>query len=165
MITLPVPQRVDKLTPFKSRPYLLSLLSGLAVRKHHRQARSFMFLATYPRPATNTSSAVSETLTQTKSYGRPGLIQIPSPKRIFEKKVRELYKAIGWMLSLAVKVVSKQFDGDYWGKFREYLQVHNCKLKKRPTGKPIEIQTIGSRKTYFTSEQELFTSHYPFHFP
>jgi formamidopyrimidine-DNA glycosylase len=70
--------------------------------------------------------------------------------------IRKLAKAIKKVLKDAEKKILKAKPDIISGEVRDFLVIHNAKLKESPTGGKIKIETKGGRKTYFTDEQELF---------
>lgn len=76
--------------------------------------------------------------------------------KIPETKIADLAKAVTKVLQEAVAAIRKAQPGSITGEFREFLKVHTQKTKQSPGGAEIEIKTTGGRKTYYTSEQELF---------
>jgi formamidopyrimidine-DNA glycosylase len=59
-------------------------------------------------------------------------------------------------LNNAEKQIIKTHPDIISGEVRDFLQIHHSKKMKSPTGAAIQYKTSGSRKTYFTDEQELF---------
>ncbi|MFO7446648.1 MAG: DNA-formamidopyrimidine glycosylase family protein [Ignavibacteriaceae bacterium] len=76
--------------------------------------------------------------------------------KIPAKKTKELYDSINKVLTDAVKQIIKRDPDIISGEIREFLKVHNSKLKHTPTGGTIRKEDIGSRITYFTDEQVLY---------
>jgi formamidopyrimidine-DNA glycosylase len=70
--------------------------------------------------------------------------------------VGALAKAIKSVLKNAEKQVSKAAPGIIGGEIRDFLAIHNARNKKSPTGKAIKWKENGGRKTYYTSEQQLY---------
>ncbi len=70
--------------------------------------------------------------------------------------IRRLAKAIKSVLKQAEKQIRKSHPDIISGEVRDFLDIHNARKKQSPTGTAIEYKTVGGRKTYFTSEQELF---------
>jgi formamidopyrimidine-DNA glycosylase len=73
--------------------------------------------------------------------------------KIPDKKFNDLAKAIKHVLKQAQKDIRKAEPDIISGEIREFLKIHNSKKKKSPTGADIRIKS-GSRKTYYTNEQE-----------
>lgn len=76
--------------------------------------------------------------------------------KIPAKAVRSLAAAIKSVLKNAEKQVSKAVPGIIGGEVRDFLSIHNAQNKKSPTGKAIKWKATGGRKTYYTSEQQLY---------
>lgn len=83
-----------------------------------------------------------------------------SPFSICQKippaKVKVLYKSIHKILEDAEKKILKSRPDIINGEVRDFMLVHNSKLKESPGGAEIKKDTGGGRKTYYTDEQELF---------
>ncbi|MEJ5963503.1 DNA-formamidopyrimidine glycosylase family protein [Pedobacter immunditicola] len=71
-------------------------------------------------------------------------------------KVNTLVKSIKSVLLDAEKQLKLAHPDIISGEYREFLKVHGPKIKQSPTGAEVLIKKTGSRKTYYTSEQELF---------
>ncbi|HYE54029.1 MAG TPA: DNA-formamidopyrimidine glycosylase family protein [Chitinophagaceae bacterium] len=76
--------------------------------------------------------------------------------KIPDARIKELAKAIPAVLKNAEKQILKTHPDIIAGEVRDFLDVHNSKKKKSPTGGAILHATVGSRKTYYTEEQELY---------
>lgn len=76
--------------------------------------------------------------------------------KIPEAKIKELVKVIKDVLEDAEKQILKTHPDIIAGEVRDFLVVHHTKSKQTPTGATIHQKEVGSRKTYFTDEQELF---------
>lgn len=77
--------------------------------------------------------------------------------KIPAKKIAMLAKAIRSVLTNAQKQIKKTNPDIISGEMREFLQVHNSKKEKSPTGALIKVKSTGGRKTYYTDEQEEFS--------
>lgn len=71
-----------------------------------------------------------------------------------DKKIKELVKAIKKVLQDATKRIHEAHPGLITGEAKEFLLVH--RQKESPTGAPVKVEKSGSRKTYYTDEQELY---------
>lgn len=76
--------------------------------------------------------------------------------KIPAEKITALSKSIKKVLENAEKQISKSNPGIISGEVRDFLVIHNPKKKKSPDGAVIHTKVSGSRKTYYTEEQELF---------
>lgn len=72
-------------------------------------------------------------------------------------KIETLVKSIKAVLLDAENQLKLTHPDIISGEYREFLKIHGPKIKVGPTGGEVLIKKIGSRKTYYTSEQELFT--------
>src|SRR5450432_614813 len=72
-----------------------------------------------------------------------------------DEKIRELVKSIPKVLKEATKKIDKAYPGKINDEVKEFLKIHR-RTEKSPTGRPILIDTKGSRKTYYTDEQVLY---------
>lgn len=77
--------------------------------------------------------------------------------KIPEVKIGELAKAIKIVLEKAEKEIFNKHPGIISGEVRDFLLIHHPDKKESPNGALIHTKKTGSRKTYFTDEQELFT--------
>jgi len=73
-----------------------------------------------------------------------------------ENKIKELAKSIQTVLGNAEKQIMKTHPEIVSGEIRDFLVVHQPKKKQTPGGATIHQKPVGSRKTYYTDEQELF---------
>lgn len=71
-----------------------------------------------------------------------------------DKKIKDLAKAIKSVLVDAINKISQAHPGLISGEVKEFLLVHRREIS--PTGEKIEVVKNGSRKTYYTTEQELY---------
>ena len=72
-------------------------------------------------------------------------------------KVRQLVKSIKKVLEDAEKHILNHNPDIISGEYRDFLQVHQPKRKQTPAGETIRQKPVGSRKTYYTDSQELFS--------
>jgi formamidopyrimidine-DNA glycosylase len=72
-----------------------------------------------------------------------------------DDKIRELVKLIPKVLNEATDKIDKAYPGRINDEVKEFLKIHR-RTGLSPTGRPIQIDTKGSRKTYYTDEQELY---------
>ena len=83
-----------------------------------------------------------------------------SPKsvvgRIPKDAVDTLTASIKSVLGNAVSYLRKNHSGMISGEIRDFLAVHNPKAKASPSGSPVIIEQVASKKTYYTAEQHLF---------
>ncbi|AYL95757.1 DNA-formamidopyrimidine glycosylase family protein [Mucilaginibacter celer] len=75
--------------------------------------------------------------------------------KIPEAKLSGLIKSIKTVLQDAEKSILKANPDIINGEVRDFMNIHNSKKKQSPTGAYILVKE-GSRKTYYTDEQELF---------
>lgn len=80
----------------------------------------------------------------------------PSNK-IPEAKVKGLLKSIKSVLEHAEKEIIKARPDIISGEVRDFLVVHQPRKKETTSGATIHQKEVGSRKTYYTDEQELFS--------
>ncbi len=73
-----------------------------------------------------------------------------------EEKLKELVKTIPKLLKAESKRIDKAHPGSVNDEAKEFLKIHTKTKDKSPTGRPIIIDTKGSRKTYYTDEQVLY---------
>ena len=83
-----------------------------------------------------------------------------SPKSVVGKipkdVIAELTSSIHSVLSNATSYLRKNHPGIISGEIRDFLSVHNPKAKASPSGSPIIIEQVASKKTYYTAEQLLY---------
>jgi len=72
-------------------------------------------------------------------------------------RVKQLAKSIKKVLEDAEKQILKNTPDIISGEFRDFMQVHQPRKKQTPAGEMIHQKPLGSRKTYYTEEQELFS--------
>lgn len=78
-------------------------------------------------------------------------------KAIPEAGVKELLKAINHVLSKEAADIAEKLPDALNGEVKDFLRVHRADIKKSPTGAAIQIEKKGTRKTYYTDEQVLYT--------
>jgi formamidopyrimidine-DNA glycosylase len=71
--------------------------------------------------------------------------------------VEALAAAIRSVLTDAIQQLQKDHPDMIAGEFREFLAVHNPARNESPGGRPIRVETVSSKTTYFTDEQRLYT--------
>lgn len=76
--------------------------------------------------------------------------------KIPKEAIIQLESSIKSVLTAATDHLRKNHSGIMSGEVRDFLSVHNPKAKNSPTGHPIIIQQIASKKTYYTEEQILY---------
>ena len=72
------------------------------------------------------------------------------------EKVAVLVKSIKQVLEDAEKEILRVNPDIISGEVRDFMEVHQYKRKTTSTGATIHQAEVGSRKTYYTDEQELF---------
>ena len=73
-----------------------------------------------------------------------------------DKKIKELVKIIPHVLNDATRKINQAYPGLINNEVKEFLVIHRKVDALSPTGRPILIDTKGSRKTYYTDEQVLY---------
>jgi formamidopyrimidine-DNA glycosylase len=76
--------------------------------------------------------------------------------KIPEEKIVVLVKSIDKVLLNAEKLILEAKPDIISEEYRDFMEVHSNQLKQTSTGAHIHQTLIGSRKTYYTDEQELF---------
>jgi len=74
-------------------------------------------------------------------------------KAIPETKVKELHQAVEQVLRKEIMNLTKAIPDSFNAEVRDFLKIHNPKLKESPTGHEIIVDKSGGRKTYYTIEQ------------
>lgn len=74
-----------------------------------------------------------------------------------DEKIKELVKNIKKILKDSTEKIYKAYPGITSGEIKDFLKIHTRKHSTSPTGKKIIIDQKGSRKTYYTEEQILYT--------
>jgi formamidopyrimidine-DNA glycosylase len=73
-----------------------------------------------------------------------------------DEKVRELVKVIPRLLKEETKKIDKAHPGIVNSEVKEFLKIHSRTKTESPTGRPIQVDTKGGRKTFYTDEQVLY---------
>lgn len=84
-----------------------------------------------------------------------GISPFSAGNKIPAEKIKQLVKSVREVLTDAEKQILKSNPDIINGEVRDFMLIHNSKKKQSPTGADIKIKE-GSRKTYYTDEQELF---------
>jgi formamidopyrimidine-DNA glycosylase len=87
---------------------------------------------------------------------KAGISPFSVANKIPDEKIRVLTKAIPSVLQNAIKQIRKKNPDIISGEVRDFLKIHNSKMKKSPTGGKIVNKMINGRITYYSSEQKLF---------
>ncbi len=74
-----------------------------------------------------------------------------------DEKIKALVRNIKKVLKDSTEEIYKAYPGITSGEIKDFLKIHTRKQSTSPTGKKIKIDTKGSRKTYYTEEQILYT--------
>jgi formamidopyrimidine-DNA glycosylase len=77
-------------------------------------------------------------------------------KAIPEKAVEKLFTSLKKVLKEGVKSIKKIDPDIVSGEIRDFMKVHQTKNSNSPTGSKIIIGKVGSKKTYYTDEQEVY---------
>ncbi|MBJ6723118.1 DNA-formamidopyrimidine glycosylase family protein [Geomesophilobacter sediminis] len=70
--------------------------------------------------------------------------------------VEELAHCIVSVLTDATKYLEQHHPGILAGEVRDFLSVHGRSIKSSPTGRPVIVEQIASKRTYYTDEQILY---------
>ncbi|WP_440132917.1 DNA-formamidopyrimidine glycosylase family protein [Chitinophaga sancti] len=76
--------------------------------------------------------------------------------RIPAARVKVLASSIKKVLKDGMKQILKHNKDLISGEYRDFMKVHHARKEKSPGGASIQSHKVGSRKTYYTDEQELF---------
>lgn len=71
--------------------------------------------------------------------------------------IKVLASSIKKVLKDGIKQILKHDKNLISGEYRDFMKVHHAKKEESPGGYPIQKHKVGSRKTYYTDEQELFS--------
>lgn len=71
-------------------------------------------------------------------------------------KIKTLARSIRTVLNEAEAHIKKERPDSITGEVRDFLNVHQPKKEKTPSGEIILQKPVGSRKTYYTDKQELY---------
>lgn len=85
-----------------------------------------------------------------------GISPFSAANKIPVSKMKSLAKALRHVLENAVKQINNSSPGLISGEVRDFLRIHHPGKKHSPSGVPIQVKKTGSRKTYFTDEQETY---------
>ena len=72
------------------------------------------------------------------------------------KKVTAIFRSINSVLHKAIKDIGEANDDELKGELKDFMSVHNPKLKVTTKGEEIKRNKIGGRTTYYTDSQELY---------
>jgi len=86
-----------------------------------------------------------------------GISPFSISNKLPEATVKVLLKSVKSVLENAEKQISKTHPDIISGEVRDFLLVHQPKKKETPKGETIHQKPVGSRKTYYTDAQELFS--------
>jgi formamidopyrimidine-DNA glycosylase len=84
-----------------------------------------------------------------------GISPFSASNKIPADKLKDLAKSIENVLKNAEKSILKSNPDIISGEIRDFMLIHNSKKTHSPKGAEIRIKE-GTRKTYYTDEQELF---------
>jgi formamidopyrimidine-DNA glycosylase len=84
-----------------------------------------------------------------------GISPFSASNKIPEAKLKELTKSIESVLTNAEKSILKSNPDIISGEIRDFMLIHNSRKTHSPKGAEIRVKE-GTRKTYYTDEQELF---------
>lgn len=85
-----------------------------------------------------------------------GISPFSAGNKIPAAKIKDLVDAIHSVLKGAEKSILHANPDIINGEIRDFMHIHNAKKTHSPKGSEIKIKD-GSRKTYYTDEQELYT--------
>jgi len=85
-----------------------------------------------------------------------GISPFSAGNKIPEEKIKDLVKSIRSVLGHAEKQILQANPDIINGELRDFMNIHQAKKKQSPTGATIHIKD-GSRKTYYTEEQVLYS--------
>ncbi|QXV65160.1 Fpg/Nei family DNA glycosylase [Mucilaginibacter sp. 21P] len=85
-----------------------------------------------------------------------GISPFSVANKIPDDKIKALIKSVHSVLTDAQKQIIKHDPDIIAGEVRDFMLIHNSKKKASPKGAEIKIDA-GSRKTYYTDEQQLFS--------
>jgi len=77
--------------------------------------------------------------------------------KIPESAIAALYRSIGHVLREAIVSIKAISPDIISGEERNFLKVHNKKIRKTETGYPIIVEKIASKTTYYTNEQVSYS--------
>lgn len=73
-----------------------------------------------------------------------------------DEQIKVLVKIIPKVLKEAIRQIDHAYPGKINDEAKEFLKIHR-RMGESPTGRPILIDIQGSRKTYYTDEQVLYS--------
>ena len=85
-----------------------------------------------------------------------GISPFSAGNKIPDDKIKDLVSAIHSVLKDAEKAILHANPDIINGEVRDFMQIHNSKKTHSPKGAEIKIKD-GTRKTYYTDEQELYS--------
>jgi len=85
-----------------------------------------------------------------------GISPFSASNKLPEEKIKDLVKSIHSVLKDAEQQILKSNPDIINGEVRDFMNIHNSKKKQSPKGAPILIKE-GTRKTYYTEEQTLYS--------
>ncbi|MEO7213584.1 DNA-formamidopyrimidine glycosylase family protein [Mucilaginibacter sp.] len=85
-----------------------------------------------------------------------GISPFSASNKLPEDKIKDLISSIHSVLKDAEKEILKSNPDIINGEVRDFMNIHNSKKKHSPKGAPILIKE-GTRKTYYTEEQTLYS--------
>lgn len=85
-----------------------------------------------------------------------GISPMSISNKIPEHKIKELVKSIHTVLTDAEKAILRVNPDIINGEVRDFMHIHNSKKTHSPKGEKIIVKE-GTRKTYYTEEQELYS--------
>ncbi|RWY51049.1 DNA-formamidopyrimidine glycosylase family protein [Mucilaginibacter gilvus] len=85
-----------------------------------------------------------------------GISPFSASNKLPEDKINDLVSSIRSVLKNAEKEILKSNPDIINGEVRDFMNIHNSKKKHSPKGAPILIKE-GTRKTYYTEEQTLYS--------
>ncbi|MBD1367096.1 Fpg/Nei family DNA glycosylase [Mucilaginibacter sp. ZT4R22] len=85
-----------------------------------------------------------------------GISPFSVSNKLPEDKIKDLVKSIHSVLKDAEQQILKSNPDIINGEVRDFMNIHNSKKKHSPKGAPILIKE-GTRKTYYTEEQTLYS--------
>ncbi|WP_343673576.1 DNA-formamidopyrimidine glycosylase family protein [Chitinophaga sp.] len=77
--------------------------------------------------------------------------------RIPPAQLKVLASSIKKVLKDGIKQILKHDKHLISGEYRDFMKVHHARKNESPGGYAIQKHKVGSRKTYYTEEQQLFT--------
>lgn len=85
-----------------------------------------------------------------------GISPLSIANKIPESQIAHLAKAFSQVLEDAEQQILKQYPEIISGEVRDFMKVHNKKLKVDEHGKEILQTEVGGRTTYYTEDQKVF---------